>query len=256
MDENSLKMCPYCNGTVFQAMVTLPAEITVNEDDSIEIQRQIVKKATYELVKCSGCGKKLTNEDIKTAIKCKECGKMVTPDELDEDGLCLVCHAKKDQPDIFNLSQEDLIRMLLKAQKAKAETMQSVKATTEKANASIQEAVENNDSVAEEQTETEQNEDKPKRVVKKKKQPKEEPQTGEATADDVPASSEPMQEAVNNLINDDPVPVTDGQNAPFPNDLDTLLGNMTPPTEDSSSNAGDSIGMDTFGMFDNSGDRF
>ena len=60
-------------------------------------------------LQCNKCGKELTVDDLIEGTRCKECGKIISPSEVSEDGLCSVCHLKREEPEIANMSYEELL---------------------------------------------------------------------------------------------------------------------------------------------------
>lgn len=250
MDEKQYKVCPKCGSTTFEGWVKMPATFSVSSDNKIEIAMSNPMKAeVVEACKCHNCKACYTLDELTVPSVCKECGKVVSADELNEDGICLVCQAKKNNSDVFNLSQEELIRRLLKAEKDKVMASPSAQKIAEKA-----EPVQTEEPAH--AVEDSEEEEKPKTVKKKtKKQPKEEPQEEQeqAVEEPVAVSEDPMQAAVENLINNNvDNNVDNGQNAPFPqfDDIDSLIGNPAP------ADANVTADIATFSMFSNDGDRF
>ena len=113
------RFCPKCGGNLFKAIKKIPTCIRINENG----EKEVVKDSTkvyFEIVQCADkkCNARITEDDLveNTKIKCSECGGMHDQKDL-IDGLCPTCYAKKNRPDIANATQEELIAMLLEAEK-------------------------------------------------------------------------------------------------------------------------------------------
>lgn len=113
------KMCPHCGSKMFAAAITKPCivEVTGDINNPFKILKEVDNNPEIEIVKCARCKAELKETDLVTGVKCKECGKIVAPTELTEEGICDVCDAIKKRSELANASKEDLIRMLLNAEK-------------------------------------------------------------------------------------------------------------------------------------------
>ena len=113
-------LCPKCGSNVFKGWIKKPGAFRINEDGKIEILKEGSKFAT-EIVECAKCNEKLTQDDLveKIGKACSKCGNLFEEEEL-TNGLCPVCYAKENRKDIANASKEELIAMLLKAEKESA----------------------------------------------------------------------------------------------------------------------------------------
>lgn len=121
MSEN--KMCPHCGGKMFMATITRACIVEVEKakqdggEDTYKILNESKTKHDISIVKCARCKESVKLDDLVVGVQCKECGSVVGPTELNEDGLCTVCIAKRERAELANASKEDLIRMLLEAER-------------------------------------------------------------------------------------------------------------------------------------------
>ena len=251
------KMCPYCGGTKFQAVIMHPAIIEVDEDGNASIINEMVDKvAGYEIGKCQDCKREVTDEQLIVGVKCSKCGEIVPSSELNEDGLCMVCAAEKDRPDLATMSHRDIIKRLLELEKEKGMV------SFEKKNADIVKAA-TEDTAPEEHPVQQTEEAKPtkKRAVKKKKD--EQPQTEEAPQEtqntDIPTEQVPadMMDILGDMDAQQP---DEPQNAPFPEVAPPMCD---PLGEDPMPNVGandafnaDAGNLGSFAMYDDSADKF
>jgi hypothetical protein len=149
------KKCPHCGGTKFKAVIKRAGAIDLLADGSVTIIKEL-EKFSYEVIEClnPNCKAKVTNDDLVDNVACSQCGTMTKPEELSEDGLCPVCAALKARPELASASPQDLIRMLIEAERrnsattsAKIEkkvenaetTVENVKAKEEEAKAKAEE---------------------------------------------------------------------------------------------------------------------
>ncbi len=116
MSEN--KLCPHCGGKMFMATITRACVVEVTEDETpYKILKEGKDKFDIAILKCARCRQDVKEEDLVAAIKCKECGRLVTPADVDENGVCDVCNAMHQRTELANASKEDLVKMLLEAEK-------------------------------------------------------------------------------------------------------------------------------------------
>ena len=109
--------CPHCGGSQFKAVIKRAGAIQLTEGGGATILKEL-EKFSYEVVGClnPSCKKALTNADLVDDAPCTKCGTVHKSEDL-VDGLCPICHAMKDRPELAQASTEDLIRMLLEAEK-------------------------------------------------------------------------------------------------------------------------------------------
>ena len=126
MSENkevNNKVCPDCGGKMFMATITRGCVVEViapeneGEESTCKVLKENENKYDIKIVMCARCKKELTEEDLVTGVKCAECGKIVSPKDIDENGICDVCNAKHQRAELQNASKEDLIKMLLDAER-------------------------------------------------------------------------------------------------------------------------------------------
>ena len=113
------KMCPHCGSQMFMTKIIRAglAEFTTDPNEPCKILKESKDKFDIEIVGCARCKQEVTVNDLITGVKCKECGKVVSPNDISEDGICNVCEAVKQRAELANASKEDLIKMLLDAEK-------------------------------------------------------------------------------------------------------------------------------------------
>lgn len=116
-------LCPYCGKSIFKAVVKEAAAIQLNADGTFKILQEGNK--AFEVVECISCHSKVKNEELKAAeIVCKGCKKEYPEKQINKDGLCPVCAAKKANPKLASLTQDQLIMMILQLE-AKNKAVQS-----------------------------------------------------------------------------------------------------------------------------------
>ena len=135
------KMCPHCGGTMFMGAITRACIVEVfapdteGEEESFNAPKETKDKYSIEVVKCIRCKRHVSKDKLITGVVCKECGRPVTPDDLNKDGICSVCEAKKTRSELANASQDDLIRMLLEAEKRSSSVSEKISKKVEQAEA-------------------------------------------------------------------------------------------------------------------------
>lgn len=240
-----VKLCPHCGGKMFAARI-IRGCIVESTEEGFKVLKENADRFEIEVVKCGRCKKDVTNDELTTGVACKTCGRVVNPSELSEDGVCSVCNAQKERSELANASREDLIRMLLEAErKAKAPVASESKqnkvefvevtpeATTEPASDLVPE-------VPKEPKKT-------KRSASRKK-------TEEPVKDSVADTPEPMttEEPVVPVAESETVVATqfvaDQQVAPFP-DIPDMQPTMNPPEMVAPSPADEQLGVNNFQMF-------
>lgn len=265
MSENkevNNKVCPDCGGKMFMATITrgCVVEVTDAGDDTscINVLKENESKYDINIVMCARCKKELKETDLVTGVKCKECGRIANPKDVDENGVCDVCNAKHQRTELQNASKEDLIKMLLDAER-KANPVAS------KMEKQIQKAVEEPSPdqseaipLPEEEVAKETSETKPGKRAKapRGKKAKEVESTEDSTdvcaiettaAEVQTEDSTESIEAVNDLANQ--------QVAPFP-EMNLPEEPMTVPTAETEVSEEQPIGVPGFQMFDDGEEPF
>ena len=240
------KMCPHCGGTMFMGAITRACIVEVfapdkeGEEESFNVSKETKDKYSIEVVKCIRCKRDVSKDELITGVVCKECGRPVAPDDLNKDGICSVCEAKKTRSELANASQDDLIRMLLEAEKRSSSVSEKISKKVEQAEAVNNSA--NDDTTDDAAVDTKAEESTGKETKKRAKAPRgrkkntdetvegneSKPETENKPADDKSEKqSEDVKEAVDDLAN--------SQEAPFPD-----FPEMYAPTESEPQAAEDS----------------
>ena len=132
---SNIKLCPHCTtSTDFLVMVTRTAQIRFDGQSPDPAVIKEAAKFTYEAKVCMNpaCKKDVTNADLLDADFCKECNTLVPVSEL-EDGTCVTCTAKTARPDLLNMSQTDLIKMIIQMEKQQGKKTSAINNTIAKA---------------------------------------------------------------------------------------------------------------------------
>ena len=241
------KMCPHCGGTMFMGAITRACIVEVfapdkeGEEESFNVSKETKDKYSIEVVKCIRCKRDVSKDELIAGVVCKECGRAVAPDDLNKDGICSVCEAKKTRSELANASQDDLIRMLLEAEKRSSSVSEKISKKVEQAEAVNNSA--NDDTTDDAAVDTKAEESTGKETKKRAKAPRGRKKNTDETAEgneskseteDKPTDdnksekqSEDIKEAVDNLAN--------SQEAPFPD-----FPGMNAPTESETQAAEDS----------------
>ena len=229
------KMCPHCGGTMFMGAITRACIVEVfapdkeGEEESFNVSKETKDKYSIEVVKCIRCKRDVSKDELITGVVCKECGRPVNPDDLNKDGICSVCEAKKTRSELANASQDDLIRMLLEAEKRSSSVSEKISKKVEQAEAVNNSA--NDDTTDDATVDTKAEEPTGKETKKRAKAPRgrkkntdetaegneNKPETEDKPADDkLEKQSEDVKEAVDDLANSQEAPFPDfpGMNAP------------------------------------------
>lgn len=237
MSKNN-KVCPHCGSRMFIATVTKGCVVEIHAEEGMDDEFHVLKESsnnpTYEIVACAKCKKELTQNDLLAGVICKECGKVVSPAEVNEEGLCAVCVAVKERTDLQNASKEDLIRMLIQAEKNSNPVAQKIEKTVAKADdvvADIAPAPAQIVTETERETVEEQpSEEKPKRRSRRKKD-----DTTEEVITEAVETEEIEETSATEAVTEDVSNIADQQEAPFPNiEPDQTFDAMpapVPPTE-------------------------
>lgn len=139
MENNNIKICPHCGASAFAAMITRPCVVQVKNttgEDNSQMYEVINESKTQEeinIIKCMKCKKDVTEKELVLGVKCSQCGNIMPYDEIDESGVCVVCAALSNRSELMNASKEDLIRMLLEAEKKNSSIVKKIDKKEEEA---------------------------------------------------------------------------------------------------------------------------
>jgi len=255
------KICPHCGSDMFMATITRGGVIKVlaavdeNTNDEIQIIKEIQEKADIAVVKCAKYRNQITQQDLIVGIKCKTCGNETNPEDIDAEGNCVVCAAVANRQEIASASKEDLIRMLIEAEKkanpvvARIENKQELAEQTDKANEVTEESTEDpTEAPAEEPVVKKTRKRKNAKAVTEEEAeaPKETPEEAAVTEE---TAEEAIQEEVDNIANQQEAPFPDvasEQEVPVENDkLEDVLPGFANPVQQSE---------EKFEMFDDTDD--
>ena len=276
------KMCPHCGGTMFMGAITRACIVEVfapdkeGEEESFNVSKETKDKYSIEVVKCIRCKRDVSKDELITGVVCKECGRAVAPDDLNKDGICSVCEAKKTRSELANASQDDLIRMLLEAEKRSSSVSEKISKKVEQAEA-VNNSV-NDDTTDDAAVDTKAEESTGKETKKRAKAPRgrkkntdetvegneSKPETEDKPADEnkLEKQSEDVKEAVDDLANSQEAPFPDfpGMNAPTesePQAAEDSSKESEPVQENNNSEDEESVNaQEPFQMFDENEEPF
>ena len=275
------KMCPHCGGTMFMGAITRACIVEVfapdkeGEEESFNVSKETKDKYSIEVVKCIRCKRDVSKDELIAGVVCKECGRAVAPDDLNKDGICSVCEAKKTRSELANASQDDLIRMLLEAEKRSSSVSEKISKKVEQAEA-VNNSV-NDDTTDDAAVDTKAEESTGKETKKRAKAPRgrkkntdetvegneSKPETENKPADDKSEKqSEDVKEAVDDLANSQEAPFPDfpGMNAPTesePQAAEDSSKESEPVQENNNSEDEESVNaQEPFQMFDENEEPF
>ena len=274
------KMCPHCGGTMFMGAITRACIVEVfapdkeGEEESFNVSKETKDKYSIEVVKCIRCKRDVSKDELITGVVCKECGRPVAPDDLNKDGICSVCEAKKTRSELANASQDDLIRMLLEAEKRSSSVSEKISKKVEQAEAVNNSA--NDDTTDDAAVGTKAEESTGKETKKRAKAPRGRKKNTDETAEgneskseteDKPTDdnksekqSEDIKEAVDNLANSQEAPFPDfpGMNAPTESETQAAEDSSKEPVQENN-NLDDEESVNAqepFQMFDENEEPF
>lgn len=124
---STIKICSNCGGNVFKVVLNQAAiveSVTLEEDPTgFKITQVGQKQQIGRIAVCQTCqAKDPVLVDKALSVPCPSCQSLVEQSELDaNNGKCLVCAAKEQMPQLANMTQEQLIRLVIQSQ-AKAAT--------------------------------------------------------------------------------------------------------------------------------------
>ena len=274
------KMCPHCGGTMFMGAITRACIVEVfapdkeGEEESFNVSKETKDKYSIEVVKCIRCKRDVSKDELITGVVCKECGRPVAPDDLNKDGICSVCEAKKTRSELANASQDDLIRMLLEAEKRSSSVSEKISKKIEQAEVVNNSA--NNDTTGDTAVDAKAEESTGKETKKRAKAPRSRKKNTDETAEsnenkpeieDKPVNdnksekqSEDMKEAVDDLANSQEAPFPDfpGMNAPIESETQAAEDSSKEPVqENNNSEDEESVNaQEPFQMFDENEEPF
>ena len=274
------KMCPHCGGTMFMGAITRACIVEVfapdkeGEEESFNVSKETKDKYSIEVVKCIRCKRDVSKDELITGVVCKECGRAVAPDDLNKDGICSVCEAKKTRSELANASQDDLIRMLLEAEKRSSSVSEKISKKVEQAEAVNNSA--NDDTTDDAAVDTKAEESTGKETKKRAKAPRGRKKNTDETAEgneskseteDKPTDdnksekqSEDIKEAVDNLANSQEAPFPDfpGMNAPTESETQAAEDSSKEPVQENNNLEDEESvnAQEPFQMFDENEEPF
>ena len=217
------KICPHCGNNLFMAKIIKAGvvKLTTNPDEPYKILKESKETLDIEILKCAKCKTDIGETDLITSIQCKECNKLVNPVDINEEGICNVCAAIKQRAEIANASREDLIKMLLDAEKKVNPVAVKIEKQIEKAEEVIASTTnvtinitETSDEKVSEEIAEETEEKRPRRKARKK---------SDITEETIEETSESVNDEIENITNQ--------QDAPFP-DIETVVSEETQQAEE------------------------
>ena len=274
------KMCPHCGGTMFMGAITRACIVEVfapdkeGEEESFNVSKETKDKYSIEVVKCIRCKRDVSKDELITGVVCKECGRPVAPDDLNKNGICSVCEAKKTRSELANASQDDLIRMLLEAEKRSSSVSEKISKKVEQAEAVNNSA--NDNTTGDAAVDTKAEESTGKETKKRAKAPRgRKKNTDETTegneskseTEDKPTDdnksekqSEDIKEAVDNLANSQEAPFPDfpGMNAPTESETQAAEDSSKEPVQENNNLEDEESvnAQEPFQMFDENEEPF
>jgi len=268
------RMCPHCGSQMFMVKTIRAglAEFTTDPNESCRILKESKDKFDIEIVGCARCKANVAEADLVTGVKCKECGRIVGPMDINADGICNVCEAVKQRSELANASREDLIKMLLDAEKKTNPVVAKMEKQIEKAesvtSAPTSAKVEATDETVTEETaeevpaETVAEEGKPKRRSTRRKKTdddlkEKEESTEETSVEDAEKSEETdTANAVDDIANQQEAPFPDLGDALNPPVVEEPVPVVETPVIPEPVQAEQAIGANDFNMFDDGEEPF
>lgn len=124
-----IKRCPSCGSSKLLAKKIVGVQVESLDNGEFKINAE-GSKYQLEIIGCARCKAEFDESQLVEMTQCKKCGKYVIPTELDVNGECEVCQALTKNPDLANMSKEDVLRMYLRLQKSTLNTMESTQPVT------------------------------------------------------------------------------------------------------------------------------
>lgn len=108
-----IKRCPNCGSEKLLAKKIVGVQVESLMNGEFEIKAE-GSKIQLTIVGCAKCKSDFDESALVELVKCKKCGKLTQPNDLDANGECDICRALQENPELANLSKEDILRMYLK----------------------------------------------------------------------------------------------------------------------------------------------
>ena len=242
------QICPYCNSVNIIAKITRGAiaRFVIMDDETLDMRiSEESKEFEYEVLGCKDCGNKFTEKELSIASQCSKCGKYLPENLLDESRICDVCNIANSRPELLNATKEELIRMLLMAEKGFSPIERKIEKKLQNAEKTI-ESIDTKLSQNEESNQKEEigQESEQRKARKIKRKEKTEQQMSKETEEfiesiTVSESSEQAETSTEDVQN-----LSEQQEAPFPNVQSDIVN---PPAENQNAN---------FPMFDENDEAF
>lgn len=112
-----IKRCPKCGSTKLLAKKIVGTQVESTENGEFNVVSE-GRNFHLEIVGCSHCKNNFTEADLVESVQCKKCGKYVLPQDLDANGECDICGALSTRPELAEMSKEDILRMMLRLERA------------------------------------------------------------------------------------------------------------------------------------------
>ena len=125
------KYCLNCGNDVFRTATSF------SQANMDFVDGKFIFKPLNETIKedyacqCTQCGNRynLNDENIinqfkSQGVKCTKCGKQFTEEELDENGVCLICRLKEQDPEFANLENADVFTIFRALAKVKMNNLE------------------------------------------------------------------------------------------------------------------------------------
>lgn len=251
-----IKICPHCGGQMLMATITRPCivEASTDSNNPYKILKEIEDKYDINIFKCARCKAEIKEEELVTGVICKECNRVVSSMDVNENGICNVCVAVKQRAELANASREDLIKMILDAEKKVNPITTKMEKQIEKANDTNINTLSADDIEAETTTDDTTIPDKPRTKRKSRKKKTEDNITEDIV--DNNSEQETLKETSNEAIDN----IANEQEAPFPDVISSeeISNEQSNETEINISplpQEEHAIGAD-FNMFDDSEEAF
>lgn len=127
-------VCGHCKtGTDFLGYIKKQAQMKFDGTSEIPTVIREGKIEAFEVAQCLNCKQKVTNDNLIEMMECTECKTLVLQTDTDENGVCLTCIAAKTHPDLLNMSQAELIKMIIQLEKGQGKKAAAITQTVAKA---------------------------------------------------------------------------------------------------------------------------
>ena len=127
------KVCPRCKSKQVKVRRAVYSIAEVDFVDGKFVYNVIEDESeAIEVYECANCGEQINEADlVNDTVECPKCGREVPADKI-VDGSCDICKLFEEQPDLENMSVEDILRNYV-ISKADAKTKKITKSIEEKA---------------------------------------------------------------------------------------------------------------------------